>query len=109
MTWKVKYFQTVRGDYPVVEFIEALDPSTRAKVGRSIRLLVNYGPFIKPPYNKKLGPNFYELRTQGVVAIRIFYTAKRNEYYLVHAFKKKTQKTPPNELQTALDRAKEII
>lgn len=74
--WKVKFFQTTRGDFPVKEFIEALDPPTRAKVGRSIRLLVNYGPFVKPPYNKKMGPNFYELRTQGVVAIRIFYTAK---------------------------------
>lgn len=63
MTWNVKYFQTVRGTYPVIEFIDALDPPTRAKVGRSIRLLVNYGPFVKPPYNKKLGPNFYELRT----------------------------------------------
>ncbi len=109
MTWKVQYFQTARGKYPVKEFIEALDSQIRAKVARSIRLLVDYGPFVKPPYNKKLGSNFYELRTQGAVAIRIFYTSKHGKYYLLHAFKKKTQKTPPNELRTALDRMGEII
>lgn len=109
MTWVVKYFQTPRGEYPVKEFIEALDTPTRAKIARSIRLLVDYGPFVKPPYSKKLAPKLYELRIPGMIAVRIFYTAKENEYYLLHAFKKKTQKTPPKELQTAIDRASEII
>lgn len=51
----------------------------------------------------------YELRISGTVAIRIFYTIHNNEYYLLHAFKKKTQKTPNQEMKTALDRMKEIV
>ena len=43
------------------------------------------------------------------MAIRIFYTIANNEYYLLHAFKKKSQKTPAKELKVALDRMKEIV
>jgi len=109
MSWKVKYFQTTRGNYPVKEFIEEQEIATRAKIGNSIRFLINYGSYVKPPYIKKLQEKLYELRISGKVAIRIFYTLYKSEYYLLHAFKKKTQKTPTKELKTALDRMREII
>lgn len=109
MAWKVLFFQTVRGDYPVKNFIEEQDEATYAKALLSIKLLANNGPFLKPPYIKKLQNKLYELRISGTVAIRIFYTIYNNEYYLLHAFKKKTQKTPKQEIKTALDRMKEIV
>ncbi len=109
MVWKVLFFQTARGDYPVKEFIEEQDEATYAKILHSIELLKNHGPFLKPPYSKKLIDKTYELRISGSVAVRILYTVFNNEFYLLHAFKKKTQKTPRKELKTALDRIKEII
>jgi len=109
MAWKVLFFQTTRGDYPVQEFIKKQDEATYAKVLLSIKLLANNGPFLKPPFIKKLQNKLYELRISGTVAIRIFYTIYNNEYYLLHAFKKKTQKTPNQEMKTALDRMKEIV
>ncbi len=109
MPWKVKFFQTARGDFPVEDFIKEQDEATHAKVLQSIKLLANNGPFLKPPYIKKLQDKLYELRTSGKVAIRIFYTIANNEYYLLHAFKKKSQKTPARELKIALDRIKGII
>ncbi|OGK23633.1 hypothetical protein A3A46_02950 [Candidatus Roizmanbacteria bacterium RIFCSPLOWO2_01_FULL_37_13] len=109
MTWKVKFFQTPRGDHPVEDFIEEQDKPTQSKVAHYIRLLVDYGPYLKPPYTKKMGVKLYELRISGKVAVRIFYTVFNNKYYLLHAFKKKTQKTPNKELKTALDRIKDII
>lgn len=109
MTWKVKFFQTARGDCPVKEFIEKQDFSTGAKIAHFIELLENYGPFLKPPYMKKLQNRLYELRISGKIAIRIFYTMYRNEYYLLHAFKKKSQKTPMKELRVAIDRIRSII
>ena len=75
----------------------------------AIRLLANNGPFLKPPYIKKLQGKLYELRMSGIVAIRIFYTIHNNEYYLLHAFKKKSQKTPAQEIKTALDRMRELV
>lgn len=108
-TWKVKFFQTARGEFPVGNFIKNQDAATYAKILHLITLLRNNGPFLKPPYSKKLQPHLYELRTTGKTAIRIFYTIINNKYYLLHAFKKKTNKTLAKEVKTALDRAKEII
>ena len=109
MSWKVYYFQTAKGRHPVKEFVEEQDISTRAKIARSIRSLADHGPFLKPPYIKKIQSNLYELRISGNVAVRIFYTVSKNEYYLLHSFKKKSQKTPTKELRVALDRMKETI
>lgn len=108
-TWEVRFFQTTRGDYPVKEFIEDQDSTMRSKIALSILLLKNQGPFLKPPYIKKFQDKLYELRLSGKVAIRIFYTIVNNEYYLLHAFKKKSQKTPAKELKIAIDRMETII
>lgn len=109
MTWKVLFFQTPRGDSPVEDFIKEQDEATYAKILQSMRLLVNSGPFLKPPYIKKLQNKLYELRISGKVAIRIFYTIANNNYYLLHAFKKKSQKMSSKELKLALDRMKKIV
>lgn len=109
MAWKILFFQTARGGSPVEDFIKEQDDVTYAKALQAIQLLANNGPFLKPPYIKKLQDKLYELRISGKAAIRIFYTISNNEYYLLHAFKKKSQKTPSKELKVALDRMKEIV
>ncbi len=109
MSWKVYFFQTKRDDYPVKKFIEEQDLPTQTRIAKSIRLLIDHGPFLKPPYIKKLRDKLYELRITGKIAIRIFYSPNNNAYYLLHAFKKKTQKTPIRELKVALDRMTELI
>jgi len=53
MSWKVKFFQTARGDEPVKIFIKDQDEPTQAKVLSAVMLLRNGGPFLKPPYIKK--------------------------------------------------------
>lgn len=109
MSRKVFFFQTARGNYPVQDFIDEQDMSTQTKIAGAIRLLVDYGPYLKPPYIKKLRDKLYELRISGKIAVRILYTISHGEYYLLHTFKKKSPKTPIKELKTALDRVKEII
>jgi phage-related protein len=109
MSWKVKFFQSARGDYPVIEFIGQQEIITQAKITHLIELLENYGPYLKPPYIKKIQKKLFELRISGKNAIRIFYTILNQEYYLLHAFKKKSNKTPVKEIKTALDRINELI
>lgn len=106
--WKVRFFQTARGDHPVKKFIEKLSKKAYARVLRSIILLQNFGPFLKMPYSRKLAPGLYELRIKGVESMRIFYTQKQGIYYLLHAFKKKKQRIPKKEIKVALDRVKEL-
>ena len=109
MSWKVVFYLTERGDSPVEEFIHTLDKTASTKVAHAIDILATEGPFLKPPYMKKLLPGLYELRIRSTVAIRLFYSPKEQTYYILHAFKKKTAKTPTRELKIAIDRMKEII
>ena len=109
MVWKVLFFQTARGDFPVKEFIKEQDKTTYTKLIHAIELLENGGPYLKPPYIKKLQNKLYELRISGKIATRIFYTITNGEYYLLHAFKKKSQKTPTKELKIVLDRMRELV
>lgn len=109
MAWKVKYFQTARGDMPVAKFMDALDRRMAAKVAGMIIVLKSSGPLMRPPYSKKIGRDLYELRVKGTETVRILYTSVRGEYYLLHAFKKKSQKTPKKEIKPAIDRMKEIV
>lgn len=89
--------------------MEDLDKPIRAKVVNVISLLTDYGPRLKPPYAKKIQNKLYELRVSGKGAVRIFYTAVDGEYYLLHGFKKKSEKTPPKDIKTALDRIRSLI
>lgn len=107
--WKVRFFQTARGESPIEDFIKSQNEATYAKILHLILLLKNNGPYLKPPYIKKLQSDLYELRATGKIAVRIFYTMINNEYYLLHIFKKKTDKTPAKEIKIALDRTKEIV
>jgi phage-related protein len=108
MAWKVKFFQTKRGDYPVKEFIERLEKKTYARALKSITMLCDFGPFVRMPYSKKVGSHLFELRIKGAESIRILYVQVNQVYYLVHAFKKKTDRIPAREIKTALDRTREL-
>ena len=109
MSWKVEFFETARGQHPVKEFMDFRGVKTATKIAKAISLLVTYGPFLKPPYMKKISDKLYELRVTGVDNIRVFYTVVNGEYYLLHAYKKESRKIPKHELKTAIDRAKELL
>lgn len=69
-----------------------------------IDFLENYGPFLAGKYTKKLRKDLYELRVTGKEQIRVFYTCIGKNIILLHAFKKKAQKTPGKEIKTVLSR-----
>lgn len=103
MPWPVVQFSTVE------DFLNKLPDDARAKISSDIVMLKEYGPFLRQPYSKKIAKNLFELRIKGKDSIRIFYVFFKNKIYLVHAFRKKSQKTPKKEIKTALDRIKMLI
>ena len=109
MTWRVEYYLNQRGESPVKNFLQEQDKRVKAKVLDAIDILIESGPFLKPPYMKKLDKDLYELRIKSTVAVRVFYSPITGVYYLLHAFVKKTQKTPDREMKVALDRIKDLI
>jgi phage-related protein len=108
MSWKVIYFESVRGERFVKEFVDKQRSEVRAKYAGMIDFLEKYGPFLSGKYTKKLKKNLYELRITGKEQIRVFYTVRQREIILLHSFKKKTQKTPLKEIKTAILRLDKI-
>ncbi len=104
MKWNILLFESSRGEKPVDEFIKKQRPQAKAKIVHAIRLLREYGNELGMPHAKILGSGLYELRIRGKEELRIFYCFKQKTIYLLHGFKKQTQKTPRKELQIALQR-----
>ena len=85
----------------VETFLEALSEKEIAKTIRTVELLEEFGNDLGMPHSKHLSDGLLELRIRGKREIRIFYCFDKNRAILLHAFVKKTQKTPEKELSKA--------
>ena len=91
------------GREPVLEYIRNLTGKERAKISKYINFLkVNRG-VLDEPYSKHIKGKIRELRVDfGKNRHRIFYfTFIEKNIVFLHAFLKKTQKTPIEEIQKA--------
>ena len=96
----------MRGDRPVKDFVDNLPLEARGKVAAVIDVLKEFGTMLGMPHARKLmGTELWELRTGGKNASRILYVAKMGrKFLLLHAFLKKTDKTPEKEIDLGLRR-----
>ena len=93
------------------EEIDALSLKMRAKLEHILALLQDYGPvYVREPYVKHLQNKLWEIRLKDKDGIgRVIYVlASKNRIVLLHAFIKKTQRTPAKAIETALKRMKEV-
>ena len=69
-----------------------------------------HGPDLGMPHTRAMGGGLFELRIKAAEGIaRVFYcTVVERRIVFLHQFVKKTDKTPPKELQTARLRMKEV-
>ena len=99
----VEFYETAEGDQPAREFMLSLDRKMRAKMTNMIALLQDNGYELREPYSKHLSEGIFELRTKvGSDITRVlyfFYVDQR--IILTNGFVKKTQKTPPREIERA--------
>ncbi len=109
MDWEIEFYQKENGEIPVEDFLLSLSPKLRAKAYSDIRLLKTLGINIREPFSTaikgKRYKGMYELRVKFSSDItRIFYFLyEKNTFILLHAFMKKTNKTPERELEKALN------
>lgn len=103
MGWNIKMYETPNGRKPIDEFIESQERKTQSKIIHLIKLLEKYGTHIGMPYSKRLNRSLSELRIRGD-EMRILYGFKDQTILIVHIFKKKTNKVPKKEIETALRR-----
>lgn len=105
MLFSVEYFHP-----KVLAEIEAWPVDILADYARLIELLMEHGPNLRLPHSRSMGEGLFELRPRGRSgigrAMYCFLVDKR--VVVVHAFVKKTQQTPDQDLKLARQRAKEL-
>lgn len=102
--WRVEFFTLPNGHIPVEEYLETLDKKHRAKIISYIELLRSMDGRFYEPYAKHVQGSIWELRVDlGRRASRLFYfLAREQRIVMLHAFTKKSQKTPRREMERAL-------
>ena len=106
--WNIELYRKNNNECPVLDFILSLPPKHRAKVEREIDLLQDFGINLTYPHTQKIEGEKYkglwELRIKFASDIsRIFYFLHLDDtYVLLSGFVKKTNKTPKNELDKAI-------
>lgn len=85
----------------VREFIDAQPANCQMEYQAIVDRLETDG-FLVEPYGKKLEPDLFEIRVRSGRQIRVFYFYHTGDIVFgVHAFAKKTQRTPDHELKQA--------
>jgi phage-related protein len=92
----------------VEEFIDSLEKETIAKVVRVVELLEEFGRGLSMPHSKKIDNEIYELRIRGSQEVRIFYAFQKTNIVLLHGFIKKSDKIPQREINTAINKLKQL-
>ena len=101
--WKIEFYEDDHDGCPVRDFLDDLDVPRRAKVLAIIRLLEEQGPTLPFPYSSQVRGKVRELRTQYQDEnFRVLYFGSPTRtFVLLHAFTKRTAKTPPREIAMA--------
>ena len=105
MKFEVEYY-----DQQLKEEIKAWPSDLYADFLRLLSLIEEFGPMLRLPHSRAMGDGMFELRPRGRSGIgRAFYCfLVGRRVIIVHAFIKKTQKTPEREIKTARKRAKKV-
>ena len=109
--YTVIFYDLPDGTEPVADFLNEIPLKMSAKILRTIGLLEEFGLALREPYSSPLGDGIFELRTKiGSDITRVLYffiVGKR--VVLTHGFVKKTQATPPEEIEKAKRYRKEYL
>jgi phage-related protein len=101
--FEVIYYDKPDGTFPAEEFILGQEPKMHAKLFKQVGLLEANGNRLREPHSKFLKDGVFELRAvlgSDITRVLYFFVQGR-EIILTHGFVKKTQKTPPAEIETA--------
>ncbi len=104
----VKFYRSPSGNEPVKEWLRSLSKELKRIIGEDIRTAQMVWP-LGMPIVKHLTGKLWEVRSSIPNGIgRVFFTVRDRDMVLLHAFFKKSQKTPPQELETAKRRLKDL-
>ena len=99
MEKKLIYYQDLKGNKPVKEFINKLHDSTKGKVSARLEFLGEHWSELRRPIIDSIGDKLYELRVQfSQDKVRIIYAYMFKDYIvLLHGIMKHTSKIPESD------------
>lgn len=101
---EVFFYRSESGNEPVRDWIKALPRDDKKQIGEDIKT-AQFGWPLGMPLIRKIGKDLWEIRTNLKDGIaRVIFTVDESAMILLNGFIKKSQKTPVNELKTALGR-----
>ncbi|MDO9027500.1 MAG: type II toxin-antitoxin system RelE/ParE family toxin [Candidatus Roizmanbacteria bacterium] len=106
---RVIFYRGESGAEPVREWLKELQKEDRKTIGEDIKT-AQFGWPLGMPLIRKMEKDLWEVRsyiTDGIA--RTFFTVEKDTMVLLHGFVKKSQETPPNELQTARRRLRNTL
>ena len=109
MKFTVKHYETEYGNSPLKKYMKDLKNKNKiddlAQIKTYVTNLQNYGFDINtkfaPEAIKQIEGKLYELRP-GSNRVLFFYFSTDEEFILLHAFRKKTRKTPKKQKEKAI-------
>lgn len=112
--YKIDFYEDKDGNKPARDYLKALrkkkDKNSRIKSDRItqyLRYLQENGTFIGQPVVKHIEGDIWELRPDKD---RVFFVVyQKGVFVLLHAFTKKTAKTPDKELERARAEYKDLM
>lgn len=109
--FKVEFFKKQDGTKPAKEFLLSQDEKMKAKLFGLIDILEEKGNQLREPYSKSLGDGIFELRAKisSDITRILYFFYHEGRIILTHGFTKKTQKTPPSEIEKAKKYRKEFL
>ena len=105
MEYEIRYYSD-----EVEEQILSLPDTLAARYVVLTRRMAAVGANLGTPHTDSFGEGLFELRLKGAEGIaRVFFcTLIGRKIMMLHSFVKKTQKTPPREIEVARKRMKEV-
>ena len=105
---RVVFYRSSSGREPVRDWLRSLDDASKKTIGEDIKT-VQFGWPLGMPLVRSLGDGLWEVRCRLQDGIaRVLFMTSAETMVLLHAFIKKSQKTPTKDLNLARRRAAEI-
>lgn len=103
--WNIEFYDGVDGA------ILDMPPKIQARTLRLLEMIEEHGANLGSPHTEPMGDGLFEIRAKAKEGIGrgLFCYMDGPNIIVLHAFVKKSQKTPKSELKLARNRMKEVI
>lgn len=109
--FEIIFYEISDDDKPVEDFLDSLEPKMRAKLVGTLQILQEQGNSLREPYTKHLDDGIFEVRAKvgSNISRTLFFFMVGKKIILTNGFIKKSQKTPPREIEIAKERRADYL